>query len=184
MAFFFYFERGGCMEVTEIKAGDILFVWGTSFIETAIEDITHGPSHCALFLDSETLIEAQGGRLSGKVPLSEYLNTNDKLEVWRDPTLTDEERKIMVDYALTQEGIHYDYLAVLGEFLRFELNLPLKHWKEGDSRICSSFVCGIASNSVHHKWTSVHLPAPYDVWADGFLQRIGGLSSARTAIVY
>lgn len=159
----------------EIKAGDVLLVWGEGFIAEAIEDITHGPSHCALFLDANTLIEAQGGKVSGEIALSNYLNQNKKLEVWRDPTLSDEDRIKMIQFARTQLGIQYDYLAIFGEFLRFKFDISLDYWNENKKRICSSFVNGIAL-SIHHIWSKVHIPAPIDFINDGFLRKVGELN--------
>lgn len=46
------------MEISEIKPGDVLFVWGKGLVEETIEWVTHGPSHCALFIDNKTLAEA------------------------------------------------------------------------------------------------------------------------------
>ncbi|NRD80264.1 hypothetical protein HPT25_23360 [Bacillus sp. BRMEA1] len=164
------------MNINEIKPADVLFVWGTGFIDDAIEFVTHGPSHCALFLDNETLVEAQAGRDTGTMNLSFYLNTNARLEVWRDETLTDEDRSKMVSYAKEHFGIHYDYLAILAELARFELNIPINSFHEGKRRICSSFVNDIAM-SVGHNWSKVHYaPAPVDLINSGKLTKKGALS--------
>lgn len=163
------------MEISEIKPGDLLFVWGHGLIESSIEFITHGASHCALFLDSETLAEAQGGRTTGKAYLSDYLATNDRLEVWRDTTLTDDEREKIVEYAQSHFDIGYDYIAILADFIRFELDIPLDELHEGKKRICSSYVNDCAM-SVGHNWSAVsYAPAPVDLMTSKKLTRIGRL---------
>lgn len=167
------------MEISEIKKGDVLFVWGNGFIEEAIEHVTRGPSHCALFIDNQTLVEAQGGRETGEVSLQDYLGADKKLEVWRDETLTDDERNKMVAYAKYHFGIHYDYLAILAELAHFELDIPLDNFNEGKRRICSSFVNDIAK-SVGHNWSNVlHAPAPVDLLISGKLTRKGALGHGK-----
>lgn len=161
----------------EILPGDVLFVWGHGLIDEAIEHISHGPSHCALFLDGETLAEAQGGRESGTVKLCEYLDTNDKLEVWRDETLTDEERESIVSFAKAHFGIPYDYFTVVAELARFELNIPLNGLHEGKRRICSSYINDCAK-SVGRNWSNLsYPPAPVDLLISGKLTRKGVLNS-------
>lgn len=172
--FLFCLKRGLIMDISKIKPGDVLFVWGNGLIEKAIEEITHGCSHCALFIDNNTLVEAQAGRKTGTIPLVEYLNSDKHLEVWRDESLTDDERNQMVAYAKDHFGIQYDYLAILVELARFELNFPL-NFHEGKRRICSSFINDIVK-SVGHNWSSViHTPAPVDLLNSGKLTRKGEL---------
>jgi hypothetical protein len=167
------------MEIFEIKPGDVLFVWGNGFIDEAIEFVTHGPSHCALFLDNNTLAEAQIGRETGTVPLSDYLNTDDHLEVWRDETLTEQERAKMVTYAKAHFGIHYDYLAILAELARFEIHVPINSFHEGKRRICSSFVNDCAK-SVGRNWSNLsYTPAPIDLLTGGKLTRKGALRNGK-----
>lgn len=163
------------MEISEIKPGDVLFVWGKGLVEETIEWVTHGPSHCALFIDNKTLAEAQAGRTTGTALLGEYLAENDRLEVWRDETLTDDERIQMVDYAKNHFGIRYDYLAILIDLARFKLDIPLDNFHEGKRRICSSYINDIAK-SVGHNWSSVlYAPAPVDLIKGGKLTQKGAL---------
>lgn len=160
----------------QILPGDILFVWGHGLIEETIELITHGPSHCAIFIDSETLAESQAGKVTGESLLSDYLsNKGDHLEVWRDETLNNDERKRIVDYAKKQFGTGYDYFAILVELARFEINLPINSFHEGKKRICSTYVNDCAK-SVGRNWSNVPCaPAPIDLIRSGKLTRKGAL---------
>lgn len=163
------------MEISEILPGDVLFLWGDGIIKSSIELITHGGAyHCAIFVDNETLVEAQGMMKSSTSPLSDYLNSNDKLEVWRDTTLTEHEREQIVKYALNHLGTEYDYLAILAELMRYEFGIALDDYNEGKRRICSSFVNDCAK-SVKKDWSNVHIPSPADLLNSGKLKRIGKL---------
>jgi hypothetical protein len=163
------------METSEILPGDILFIWGNGLIEETIEWVTHGPSHCALFLDAETVAEAQAGRESGTALLADYIASGKRLEVWTDESLTDRERKRIVAYAKSHFGIEYDYLAILAELARFELHIPISSFHEGKRRICSSYVNDCAK-SVDKNWASVpYTPTPIDLQTSGKLTRKGAL---------
>lgn len=164
------------MKTSEILKGDILFLFGKGFIKSSIEFITHGAYHTAIFIDSETLMESQSGRKSGTSPLSNYLNSGDKLEIWRDTTLTDQEREQIAKYALLHAGEEYDYTAIFEELLRYELHVNIDHYNEGNRRICSSFVndCG---NSVGKEWSKQHIPSPADLMYGNVLKKIGILET-------
>jgi hypothetical protein len=163
----------------EILPGDVLFVWGDGFIDDAIEFVSRGPSHCALFLDGQTVAEAQAGKVSGPTSLSEYLFTNNRLEVWTDITLTNEERAKIVTDAKNHFGIHYDYLAILVELVRFEGHVPINSFHEGKRRICSSYVNDRAK-TVNHNWLGTPtIPAPIDLLNGGKLTKKGVLANGK-----
>lgn len=164
------------MKQSEILPGDVLFLYGEGFIKSAIEFVTHGAYHCAIFYDNETLVEAQGGRETGVVALSDYLHNGDRLEVWRDITLTDEERNEVATYALHHSGIKYDYKGIWEELIHYELGVSIDDYNEGQRRICSSFVAECAIKSVKHNWVNIkHVPAPKDLQVSGKLTHIGNL---------
>jgi hypothetical protein len=171
-------QKGGVS--LEVLPGDVLFVWGNGPIEEAIEHITHGPSHCALFIDSQTVAEAQWDRKAGSTPISDYLADKGKyLEIWRDESLTDDERNRIVDDAIKNFGIEYDYLAILAELVRFELDIPITSFHEGKRRICSSYVDD-RSKSVGRNWANVsYAPAPVDLLKGGKLTRKGVLTNGK-----
>lgn len=176
-SFYFIRKEAIILEISEIKPGDVLFVWGNGFIDDAIEWVTHGPSHCALFLDNQTVAESLAGCATGASTISKYLSENDKrLEVWRDETISEENREKMVAYARKHFGIQYDYIAILVELARFEMDIPINSFHEGKRRICSTFVNDIA-RSVGHNWSAVpYPPAPVDLLISGKLTRKGALN--------
>lgn len=164
----------------QIQPGDLLFVWGHGLIAGAIEHITHGPSHVALFIDENTICEAQGGRLVGEQDLSFYLDSGARLEVWSDPTLTDLERTRMVAYAKQMYGTHYDYWLILLEALHFETGMKIDWYKNNQHLICSLFGY-IVAKRVGHIWSQDPNPAPVDLLNGGVLVKKGELTLSTPA---
>lgn len=166
------------MKTSEIKQGDILFVSGSGTIASIIQWITRSKFyHCAVFIDDGiNLVEANGGEKTSKVPLSNYLNSNNKLYVYRLTSLSDLERYKVVNYALNHLGMEYDYMAILAELARYELGLSLKYYDEGNKRICSSFVNDCFLN-IGKKLTIQPVPSPQDLVNGKLLTLIGKLEN-------
>jgi hypothetical protein len=165
------------LKTSEILPGDLLFCSGKGIIQRIIQWVTRSKYyHCAIFIDQDTLIEAQSGEKTSKVPLSKYLNSKDKLYIYRDKSLTNFERYKMVNYALNHLNMDYDYMAILAELARYELGLSLKYYDEGNKHICSSFVndCG---KSVCKIWTKERVPSPQDLVIGKRLVQVGKLDN-------
>jgi hypothetical protein len=166
------------MKTSEILPGDVLFVSGKGIMASIIQWITRSKFyHTAIFVDNGiTLVEAQAGEKTSTVSLSKYLNSKDKLYIYRDPTLTDKDRNKIVNYALNHLNIEYNYIAVLAEFARYEFGLSLKYYDEGNKRICSSFVkdCGMSIGKV---WTKERVPSPQDLAIGKRLVQVGKLEN-------
>jgi uncharacterized protein YycO len=164
------------MKTSEILPGDILFFSCKGIIKSLIEWITHSKYyHCAIFINERELIEAQGGRKSGKTPLSDYLNSNDKLTIYRDKSLSEDERKKVVSYALNHQEIEYDYLAILAELGRYEIGISLDEYNEGKRRICSSFVNDCYEKGINKELSKQKVPSPQDIIEGKVVKRIGVL---------
>ncbi|MCZ8512394.1 hypothetical protein O9H85_08100 [Paenibacillus filicis] len=148
-------------EQMQIKPGDVLFVWGNGLIDHIIEEITDGPSHVALFVNDTTLCEAQSGREVGEIDLSFYMSENNYLEIWRDLSLTDDERTKMIQFAKSKYGSKYDYVLIPLELFHFEISLNIDWYKEHQKYICSTYINEIGK-SVNRKWSKVANPAPID----------------------
>jgi cell wall-associated NlpC family hydrolase len=165
------------MKTSEILQGDILFCSGKGIIQTLIQWITRSKFyHTAIFIDDGiTLAEAQGGEKTSIVPLSKYINSNDKLYIYRDNTLTNFDKYKIANYALNHLGTEYDYLAILAELARYELGVSLKYFNEGNKRICSSFVNECYS-SIGKRLSEERVPSPQDL-IEGRLKKIGVLKN-------
>jgi hypothetical protein len=154
-----------------IKPGDVLFVWGKGIVPDIIEAVTHGPSHVAIFVYDTTLYEAQGGREIGDCPLTDYtLGDCERLEVWGDPDMTDEQRQKMVEYAKSLKGTPYDYVLIPLELLRVETGIPIGWYHENKHRICSSYVYDSATHA-GRQWADDPLCTPEGLRGFGVLQR-------------
>lgn len=161
------------VKAPDIRPADVLFVWGRDFISDAIEFITDGPAHVALCVDNETIAEAQTGRLIGERPFSFYIETADRLEVWRDLTLTDADRAEMLRYASTLYGRPYDYALIPLELLHYVTGVDISFYHEGKARICSTFVYDVYSHVYRDVAApGVDNPAPADERNGGRLTKI------------
>lgn len=145
----------------QIKKGDILFVWGKSLVEELITDISHGASHCALFVDENTVCEAQFGRVVGEANLQDYIDDKNtvRLEVWTDDSLTDEQREDMIAYAKTMYGQHYDVKLIPLELIHFLTRNNLEWYREGNEKICSTLVYS-AGLKEGRDWSMYVNPSP------------------------
>jgi hypothetical protein len=122
----------------DIRQGDILFVYGEGLLDEAIEDITHGPSHCVVISsdNNQKVIEAQSFRQVGYQDLSFYLSSN--IRIYRLPN-TQANIDLGMQWLIRQLGRPYDYYDIFILFVRcmFKLKLP---WKEGKRILCSRLV--------------------------------------------
>jgi uncharacterized protein YycO len=150
----------------QVNTGDVLFVWGTDFIEHEIETITKGPSHVAFFINETHLIEAQGGRPIQIVPLSNYAGVH--TEVYYDPSITNSDAAKMLDFAQSKIGLGYDYFLDLLELFHFELGARITWYHNNKHFICSTFVNAIG-NAADKTWTIIKNPAPIDLLEGGKL---------------
>jgi hypothetical protein len=149
----------------------MFFLYGEpALLIAGIELVTHGPSHVAMFKEEQILIEANGGRLVGEVALQFYLDGHTRCEVWRDPSLTDDERQKMIEYAKTLYGIPYDYMLIPLELLHYETGIPIDWYKENHHLICSSAVYDIAAH-VGLKWAASAVCAPEGLIDFGTLKK-------------
>jgi uncharacterized protein YycO len=167
------------VKTSEILQGDILFLSGKGIIKSLIEWITHSKYyHCAIFINEHEVIEAQGGRKSGKTPLSYYLNSKDKLVIYRDKTLSDFERNKIVSYAINHQGIEYNYIDILAELARYEIGISLNDYDEGKKRICSSFV-NDCFKSIGKSLSKQRVPSPQDLIEGKHLSKVGKLRNIK-----
>lgn len=158
------------------KTGDILFVWGNGLIDKAIEFVTEGPSHCAMYINDKMLIEAQGGTKIRIVDEDSYKGC--KTEVWCDPTLTETEASKMLDFAQSNLGKGYDYFLILLELVHFELDEQISWYNEHCNFICSTYV-NKAAEAANKEWTKVKNPAPVDLIKGGKLKKKMGDGGGR-----
>lgn len=125
------------MDTSLIQEGDLIFIKGKGIIQEAIEDISHSPySHCAILIKTNELIEAQFGRKTGWQALDIYKDVSD---VYRCDEMTEEQRKIVIDYVVSCIGEKYSVKLILWEGLHyvFHIDCPMEEEHEHD---CSQLI--------------------------------------------
>lgn len=96
---------------------------GRDPLSRAIEWITHSRyNHVAIYIGDGQVYEAERWHRANASPLSQY---NGIYDVYTVPTLTDEQRAIIVQKAKSMSGIRYDYLDIARLFLRYVFGLNL-----------------------------------------------------------
>lgn len=122
-----------------VQAGDVIFFKKTdSIITETIADITHSDyTHVGLMIDDRLMIESNGFIRTRIIPLE---LVTDQYEVHRIPSLTDEQKRKIIDFAICQVGTKYDYEKILGLLIRFEFLRKFKGFDEANRFICSELV--------------------------------------------
>jgi uncharacterized protein YycO len=130
------------------RLGDLIIVKGLTWIGKEIESITKSEySHIAGLVKTNELIEAAGFRKTGYQGLDYYAGLAD---IFICPSVTEEQREIIVNYTIQEVGSQYDYLLILWEAIRYMTHVLLPY-TEMKSRICSTL------------WSDAYLAAGIDL---------------------
>jgi len=156
-----------------MKLGDLVFVKGTDIISDAIEDISKSIySHTAGLVKENVLIEANGFRKIGYQALDYYAGRTD---VYTCDDLTDEQGKVIVDYAIKEVGGHYDYVLFAWEFIRYMLHCMLPYQEGKTVRICSTLWADAYRQVGMDLCPGVKYPSPGDLTISKLLRKVGSL---------
>lgn len=157
----------------DIKLGDLILVRGTGPISRAIEEITDSPySHAAGLVGENELIEANGFRRIGYEALHEYADVGD---VFTCDTLTDEQRRKIVDYVKREVGGHYDWSLLFVELIRYALHIILPYREPASARICSTLWADAYRAVGVDLCPGVKYPSPADLAKSPLLRKVGGI---------
>ncbi|MCY8256442.1 hypothetical protein MOC12_21020 [Bacillus spizizenii] len=116
-----------------MKAGDVIFVRGTSFVSRLVRFFDKGQfSHVAIAVSETHVIETNWNMTSKIVPF--HYEDYESVEL----KLTDFQRRCVPVIARRYEGRMYDYIQVIGYIFKSRLNNP-RHL------ICSELVYNILS---------------------------------------
>jgi hypothetical protein len=120
-----------------MKAGQIIFVRGTSLLSRLIEYFDHGKfSHVFLCLSDNAILEAQYLTKSSIVPFH-YQNT--KYEII-DLNLTRSQRQRVQELGLSLIGHKYDYIQILSYLIKDTINKKFKIINNPNNFICSEII--------------------------------------------
>ena len=121
-----------------IEPGDIIFYRPTNLIGWTISKLTRSEySHVALAIDAYNIIEADKF-IKSRVSNLYYV---DKINsVYRLNGVTEDQRHMIVNNALTMVGMRYDYKQILGLFMRLSFHKELSTFNTANKYICSEIV--------------------------------------------
>lgn len=126
----------------DLKKGDIIFVYGSSLIDKAIEFITRSKyNHIAIYIGEGKVMEAQGFRTVGTQDINLY---NGVYDAYRIP-LTNEQIEQGLNWLIKQEGREYDYWDIFVLLLRCTIKFRIP-WHEGKRILCSRLGRDFVSN--------------------------------------
>lgn len=155
-----------------IKPGDIILEKGTGLISETIEDISKSIySHTAGYAKENELIEANGFRKTGYQALDYYDGIAD---VFTCDSLTDEQRKQIVEYVTKEVGGRYDYLLLFLEAIRFLFHVIIPH-NERTNRICSTLWADAYRDVGIDLCPGIEYPSPGDLANSKLLVKVGSL---------
>jgi hypothetical protein len=115
-----------------LKPGDVLLVEGNTRLSAVIKYLTQSTwSHAALYIgdalgsrggeEPRVLVEAEAETGVAPAPLSKFAHFNTR--ICRPVGLTDEDRKAVVDFAISKLGMQYDTRQIL-DLARFLFPYP------------------------------------------------------------
>ena len=126
-----------------MRAGDIVFVRGTSAISTAVRYFDPGEfSHVAIAVSETHILEAQWYT---KTRITNFYFNNYQII---DLNLTEEERDYIVHAGIQLVGKWYDYKQILGVVLRNPSNNP-------NYLICSEIIASLLSQIGKYEYKEV-----------------------------
>lgn len=158
--------------MVDILPGDLILVRGNYWLADLIEHISDSPYyHVAGVVKDNELIEANGFRKTGFQALDYYSGVAD---VYRCPTLTDEQRAIIMKYVYKQIGTNYDYKLIVWEAIRYLTHILLP-FKETKNRICSTLWSDAYLAAGINLCPDLKYPSPGDLAQSKLLVKVGSI---------
>jgi uncharacterized protein YycO len=160
----------------DLKPADLIFVRGDGLIDRIIESVTHSPySHVAGVVKPNELVEAQGGRRTGYAALDFYAGAAD---IYTCDIMTDEQRKMAVEFVIREVGTRYAYGEIAWEFVHyvFHLDLPMK---DSLSKFdCSQLWFDAYKTAGINLRPDLQFVAPADLAQSPLLRKVGPLQAS------
>lgn len=158
------------MHTLKFQSADLIFIRSKRWIDFPIKLVTQSQyTHVAGYVDSNNLIEAQGLRKTGYVTPDTYLDVSD---VYRDPTLSLQQREQIVTFAKREIGSQYDYVLIGWEALRLVFGTVLPYAKN-NRRICSTLWADAYKSAGVDLCPYHSYPTPSDLVKSPHLRKIG-----------
>lgn len=154
---------------SKIRPGDLLLIRGNTWIDKAIKHITGSSyTHVAGVIGPDKMVEILPFKRTGYQKLETY---NGQVDVFTCNTLTDEQRRKIVEHIVKKVGTKYDYKLVFWEASRY-----LFHWvwpyKAGDNSLCSTLWADAYRKAGIDLCPDIIYPSPGDLEKSPIIQKI------------
>lgn len=152
----------------KVRPGDIILVRGSTLIDRLIKAVTGSVyTHVAGVIKSDEVIDILPFTEAGYKSLYIYAG---KADVFTCDTLTDKQRKNVVDYVRKRIGIKYDYALLVWEASRY-----MFHWdwpyKNSNSGICSTLWADAYRHAGVNLCPNISFPSPVDLAKSKILRK-------------
>ncbi len=156
----------------EIRPGDIILVYGSTWIDQVIKKIIRSDyTHVAGVVKSNEVIDILPFTQAGYKNLRLFAG---KADVFTCDTLTDDQRRKIVDYVNRKVGTSYNYWLVVWEGCRYLLNWQWPY-KTGKSGLCSTLWADAYREAGVDLCPEAIFPSPRDLADSRLLRKVCGL---------
>ena len=157
------------MDNIDLKLGDVLAYKGSNPISKIVKKLTNSNySHLIIYISDGIAIEADWNGI-------QYCNINkykNYLDIYTCDSLTDIQRKLICDYAISKVGEKYDYGLLIFMFLRqiFKFRFRIR---DRNSDVCSELVNDSYSEANGMRLVKKRYPSPQEVINSERLKFVG-----------
>jgi uncharacterized protein YycO len=162
-------HNGSSITPSMIRPGDLLLIQGNTWIDKVIKRITGSPySHVAGVVGPDEAVEIRPFQRTNYQKLENYTG---RVDVFTCNSLTDDQRRKIVEHAVQKVGTKYDYMLVIWEASRY-----LFHWvwpyQAGDNSLCSTIWADAYRKAGIDLCPDIIYPSPGDLGKSPIIQKV------------
>lgn len=161
----------------ELERGDIIFMYGISWISKIIEKVTGGASHVAIFLGDHAILESTISyhinwwpfkmRVENGVQIGLWdksrVAENSRIRIAEVEGITSQQIEKTIDWGKTKIGKKYSILQLFIDFALIRLGIIkdtdpiMKVFDVKNTYVCSEYVAKCFNNGAHIRLTPIAL---------------------------
>lgn len=154
---------------SKIRPGDLLLIRGNTWIDKVIKRITGSSyTHVAGVVSPEEAVEILPFKRTHYQKLQTYTG---RVDVFTCNSLTNDQRRKIVEHVVNKIGAKYDYKLVIWEASRY-----LFHWiwpyEAGDNNLCSTLWADAYRNAGVNLCPDITYPSPGDLGESPIMQKV------------
>ncbi|WP_425805507.1 hypothetical protein ACHOLT_02245 [Desulfitobacterium sp. Sab5] len=154
---------------SKIQPGDLLLIQGNTWIDKVIKRITGSSyTHVAGVVGPDEAVEILPFKRTNYQKLETYTG---RVDVFTCNSLTDDQRRKIVEHAVNKVGAKYDYKLIIWEASRY-----LFHWvwpyKARDNSLCSTLWADAYRNAGINLCPDIIYPSPGDLGESPIIQKV------------